>query len=185
MAMPDTARRYTAAEVMAFPEDGNRYEVVWGELLVSPAPRPRHEILLDELRQIVRDYLRESGRSERVFAGKADITLDELTLVEPDLFVVPGEEVTNDWTTYRTLLLAVEVLSRSSVRADRFVKRRRYQAAGIPTYWVMDHENGVVEVWHPGDETPNVESETLAWRVAPDAPELTIDLRALFAGLPR
>ena len=49
MAMPDTARRYTVDEVLAFPDDGNRYELVDGELLVTPAPSMPHQLVLGEL----------------------------------------------------------------------------------------------------------------------------------------
>ena len=49
MGMPDTARRYTVDEVLAFPDDGNRYELVDGELLVTPAPALKHQIVISEL----------------------------------------------------------------------------------------------------------------------------------------
>ena len=154
MAMPAAAaRRYTVEEVLAFPEDGNRYELIRGELLVSPAPALRH-------------------------------SWGDDTLVQPDLFVAPPAELRRAWREVKTLLLAVEVLSPRSSRADRVLKRDAYREHGVGTYWIVDHRAGVVEVWRPGDERPEIVSTQLRWRIADAAPELAIDLERLFEGLP-
>ena len=184
MAMPDTARRYTVSEVLAFPADGNRYELVHGELLVTPAPGARHQLVLAELHYTLRGYLDRTGRAATAVFSPADITWDDETLVQPDLFVVPQAEVSADWSTYKTLLLAVEILSPSSGRADRVVKRRLYQDQDVATYWIVDLEAQVVEVWHPDDERPEIMTDVLPWRVAAGAPELAIDLTSLFKDLP-
>ena len=183
MAMPDSARRYTVQDVLEFPADGNRYELVRGELLVTPAPRAIHQIVVEELSDRVKAYVKGVPGFARVFACPADITWDDETLVQPDLFVVPETEVSRDWRTYRTLLLAIEVLSPSSSRADRVVKRRRYQEQGVPTYWVVDTDAGLVEVWHPGDERPEIVTD-VRWRLVPDGEDLAIDLVELFRSLP-
>ncbi len=86
--------------------------------------------------------------------------------------------------TYKTLLLAIEILSPSSARADRVIKRRLYQEHGVATYWIVDIDAQMVEVWHPEDERPEIVTETLTWRVAPKAPGMSIELGELFAGLP-
>ncbi len=104
-------------------------------------------------------------------------------LVQSDLFVVPAKEVSNDWSTYKTLLLAVEILSPSSGRADRVVKRRLYQDQGA-TYWIVDPDAAMVEVWRPDDERPEIIADVLRWRVAAGATELAIDLADLFKDLP-
>jgi len=184
MAMPDTARRWTAQMVRELPEDGKRYEVIHGELVVTPSPRPRHERVRVRLMEVLQPYLRATGMPESLFVAPCEISWDEDTLVQPDLLIVPSEEITNDWSTYKTLLLAVEVLSPSSARYDRVVKRRLYQEYHVGTYWVVDHEAAVVEVWRPGDERPEIVTDVLRWRVRREAPELAIDLEELFRGLP-
>ena len=182
--MPDLKRRYTVAEVLRFPEDGNRYELIRGALVVSPAPMPRHQIVLGRLHGYLWNYLRELGRADTLVGAPADISWDDETLVQPDLLVVPPEEVTNSWTTYKTLLLAVEVLSPSSRRRDKIDKRDLYQERQVAAYWVVDHETGVVEVWEPNDQRPLVVAETLTWRVTAAASDLAIQLSELFRGLP-
>lgn len=181
MAMPDTARRYTVDEVLAFPDDGNRYELVHGELFVTPSPSQPHQGALSELHYLLRRYLAPLRDQARVYFAPADIIWSDADYVQPDLFVVPTAEVTGDWRDCQTLLLAVEVVSPSSARADRVKKRQLYQERGVATYWVVDVNARLVEVWLPGDERPEIVTDTLRWRVVPDAPDLSIDLPSLFA----
>lgn len=180
MSMPDLAQRYTAQMVRDLPEDGNRYEVVHGELLVTPAPRHWHQLVLGRLYAWLRAYLDGLGLADAVLFSPADISWDDETLVQPDLFVMAAGEIALEWSGIKTLLLAAEVLSPSSARADRVIKRRLYQEEQVGTYWVVDIEGGVVEVWHPGDERPEIVTDVLRWRVRPAGPEVAIDLAELF-----
>jgi Uma2 family endonuclease len=181
MAMPDTARRYTVEEVLAFPSDGNRYELVDGELLVTPAPRSRHQLVAGEFFDALHRYLAVQAPGARVLFSPADITWARDVLVQPDVFVVPVEELTaQDWSGVRTLLLAVEVVSPSSARYDRVTKRRVYQRQRVATYWVVDPDARVVEVWHPDDERPEIVTDVLRWRVGEGVAELVIRLENVF-----
>lgn len=184
MAMPDLVRRYTATEVLAFPDDGMRYELIGGGLIVSPPPVPRHQVVIGRVYFLLRGYLDPLGFGDAVLMGPAGISWDEDTLVEPDLLVVTPDQMTNDWRTYRRLLLAVEVISPSSRRTDRLEKRRLYQANQVETYWVVDHEAGLVEVWHQDDVRPEIVSDVLAWRALRADTEVRIDLSRLFGNLP-
>lgn len=145
MAMPDTAHRYTVAEVLDFPNDGNRYEIIRGELFVTPAPRARHQQVLTRLVHALSTYLDPLGRLDTLVGAAADISWNDATLVQPDIFVVSPDEVSADWSTYKTLLLAVEILSPATARADRTVKRRLYQEQNVDTYWIVDVEAQLVE----------------------------------------
>ena len=102
-------------------------------------------------------------------------------LVQPDVFVVPLEEArTREWSKIRSLLLAAEVLSPGTARADRFAKRRRYQEAGVALYWVVDGDGRQVEVWTPEAELPVVEAERVVWRPAGAGGAFTLELGELF-----
>jgi len=92
-----------------------------------------------------------------VLTSPADISWGrDDVLVQPDVFVVVtlDEARTGDWSRLRSLLLLIEVLSPSTTRADRFTKRRRYQEAGVPLYWVVDGTEEHVEVWTPDVRVP-------------------------------
>lgn len=164
MGMPALAIDWTAERVRALPDDGNRYEVVDGELLVTPAPAFRHQYVVGELHLRLSEYLRPRGFAH-VMMSPADIELDPRTLVQPDLFVFPiGLAVkVRDWRDIAGLLLAVEVLSPSTARYDRQVKRRRYQREGVPEYWIVDSDARLFERWRPEDERPEILAERLVW----------------------
>ncbi len=80
----------------------------------------------------------------------------------------------------RTLLLVAEVLSPSTARNDRFLKRLRYRQARVPVYWVVDGDERAVEVWTPGDDFPLVERERLVWQSAGALNRFELSLDALF-----
>jgi Uma2 family endonuclease len=141
-----------------------RYETVHGELLVTPAPRVEHQEIVRRLIVVLSAYL-ERERVAHVFMSPADISWGADTLVQPDVFAVPLEEArARTWTAIRTLLLAIEVLSPGSIRADRFTKRRLYQEVGVPLYWLIDVDEGLAEVWTPDARFPRVERDALTWR---------------------
>ncbi len=154
---------YSAERVRSFPEDGNRYETVHGELLVTPAPRVMHQAVVFRLAHALSTYLAHEPIGI-VLGSPADISWAPDSLVQPDLFVAPRDEIrTLRWDQVRTLLVVVEILSPSSVRADRFTKRRLYQEAGVPLYWVLNPEAGQAEVWRPDSTFPEPVVEALTW----------------------
>jgi Uma2 family endonuclease len=171
---------FTADMVRALPDDGRRYEVVHGELLVTPAPRLWHQELAVRLCGALTEYLSAEPVGHALMSP-ADISWAPDTLVQPDVFVAALDEArTLDWTQVRTLLLVAEVLSPSSARADRFTKRRRYQEAGVPLYWVVDGDERVVEVWTRDAAFPVLERDTLRWQPAGAGHGFALDLAELF-----
>jgi Uma2 family endonuclease len=171
---------YTAEMVRAMPDDGNRYEVVYGELLVTPAPRPWHQIVVQRLSLALGNYLERESVGQ-LLAARADISWGGDVLVQPDVFVASLDEVRAlAWSRIQSLLLVAEVLSPSSVRADRFLKRVRYREAGVPVYWVVDADHRSVEVWTPRDDFPVVERRALRWAPAGAGTAFELDLEQLF-----
>lgn len=184
MGMPETAQRWTAAMVRALPNDGKRYETIDGELFVTPAPSFDHQDAVLRFLRPILEYLERTGAGYPAFSP-ADIEFDEETLVQPDLFVVPLVDGRRPrrWSDIERLLLAVEVLSPSTARADRTVKRRLFQRVGVPEYWIVDVEARLVERWRPGDARPEITTETLAWQPDRAHQPLVIDLPPLFADI--
>ncbi len=180
MGMPQAAHRYTIDEVLAFPSDGNRYELVHGELLVTPAPAQQHQKIVTRLCAGLEAYVAGRHPEAEVFVAPADIFWGPEEYVQPDLCVVPADEVTGDWRNCQTLLLAVEVVSPGSAQADRVKKRRLYQARGVSTYWIVDPDARMVEVWRPDDERPEIVTDVLRWKVGAEAEELAIELEKVF-----
>jgi Uma2 family endonuclease len=172
-------RRWTRAEVLALPDDGNRYELFDGELLVTPAPAHLHQRVISCLLTRLIPYVDAMGVG-RVYTSPADLALGGDQLSQPDIFVVPSPPGGRaSWNEVPNPVLVIEVLSPGTARHDRTVKRRRFQRAGIPEYWIIDPEARLVERWRPGDERPEILDERLEWQPSPGEP-LRIDLPALF-----
>ena len=174
---------FTADMVRALPDDGNRYEVVRGEMLVTPAPRLWHQEMIRRLTIALSAYL-DAERVGHLFCSPADVSWGLDTLVQPDLFVVPLEQArTLDWAQITDLLLVAEVLSPSSRRPDRFTKRLEYQRQRVPLYWIVDPDEQRVEVWTPGDTFPRFERERLVWHPAGTGTAFELALPELFKPL--
>jgi Uma2 family endonuclease len=181
MVMP-LSQPVSADAVRALPDDGNRYETVHGELLVTPAPSLTHQWVLANLFRILDGYLASHGIRE-ILWSPADISFGDDTLVQPDLFVADMAAMRRSgrWADVGTFRLVIEVVSPSSKAADRGVKRRLYQEQRIPLYWIVDVDQRQVEVWTPDAQFPTVERERLTWRHPDLDDECVVDLAAVFA----
>ena len=190
MGMPATRRRWTIAEVRALTREGRpwpRYELIGGELLVTPAPRGAHQYIVTELTVLLHAYL-ERWPIGHVLVSPADLELEPGTITQPDVFVVPTDtriagEVF-EWSDVKRLLLAVEVLSASNVRTDRVVKRDFYLDHGVAEYWVVDVDARIVERWTASREAPVVERGLLKWTPG-SVDAMVLDLDALFDSVAR
>ena len=174
---------YTADMVRALPDYGSRYELVYGELLVTPAPRLWHQAIVGRLHEALSVYLRRYPVGHPLMSP-ADISWTSDTLVQPDVFVADLAEVRPlDWSQVKRLLLAVEVLSSSTARYDRFTKRRLYQEVGVPKYWIVDLNEKLVEVWTPGDAQPTMQEDRVVWSPPGAEEPLEIQLLELFKAI--
>src|SRR5215471_919174 len=106
MGMPQTRHDWTVEEVHALPDDGNRYEVIDGELFVTPAPAWKHQEAISVLFRMVADYL-DAQAAGHAYFSPADIIFSPRRLVQPDMFVVPlvaGRKPAR-WDVVRHLML--------------------------------------------------------------------------------
>lgn len=180
MAMPMRATEWTLEMLHALPDDGNRYELVDGELLVSPSPALPHQRVVAELLLLLAPWAR--ARRLEVFIAPSAITFTPRRELQPDLFVVPyrGGKRVQDVGELVHLILAIEVLSPSTARHDRVTKRRVYAEQGVAEYWIVDPDARTVERWRPEDARPEVLADQMEW-IPPGAAEvLSIDLVELF-----
>ncbi|MGN6130186.1 MAG: Uma2 family endonuclease [Nocardioidaceae bacterium] len=136
-------RALTRGDLERMPDDGHRYELIDGTLVVTPAPSPRHQSVLAHL------HLSLAGQCPpdlQVLFAPLDVALADDTVLQPDLLVARRSDF-----TARDLpvapLLAVEVLSPSTRHVDLTLKRARLEAAGCPSYWVVDPDGPSVTVW--------------------------------------
>ncbi len=182
MAMPTPvrAKEWTLDLLHALPDDGQRYELVDGELLVSPSPSRTHQRVAAELHLLLSPWARQRGLE--VCIAPSEIVFSPRRALQPDLFVIPyvGGAWIRDLTSLDQLVLAVEILSPSTARYDRVIKKRVYFEQGAAEYWIVDPAGRTVERWCRGDDRPQILHERLSW-TPPAGPTLEIDLDAMFA----
>lgn len=125
---------WTYADLESLPDDGKRYEIIDGVLLVNAAPAPRHQQVLTRLLVI----LDTAAPPELlVLPAPVDVVLTDDSVVEPDIVVAPRSSYAEK-NLPAPPVLAVEVLSPSTRLVDLDLKKERYERAGIPSYWVVD-----------------------------------------------
>lgn len=161
MPMATLTKRWTLDELHSLPDDGNKYEVVRGELFVTPAPTPTHETVCARLHRILDRYV-EAENLGIVYRPRAVLQFED-SEVEPDL-MVRREHVgdSSTWLSAPLPSLIVEVLSPTTRRRDRVQKRDLYTDAGVGEYWLVDSERRVFTVIRKDSEDLVVTDE-MTW----------------------
>ena len=141
---PDhVAGEWTVDDLETLPDNGLRYELLDGTLLVTPSPTPRHQGAIVELAVLLRSAC---PPDHRVFVAPLDWQPDGRTSLEPDLLVVRRDRIGEKNIT-ETPTLVVEVLSPGTARIDRMIKFSRYAEGGIPQYWIVDPRVPSIQVF--------------------------------------
>ena len=179
MAMSMPANAWTLEELHRLPDDGNKYELIRGELFVTPPPSVDHEEVLARLSTVLTRYVEKHGLG-RVYHPRAVVRF-ERSEAEPDLMVrsVPFGVYGNAWEKLPPPLLVVEVLSPFTRRRDLVEKREYYLDAGAAEYWVLDGEHRELRVIRRGVEDVLIR-DVLVWPAVPAEP-LTLELAELFS----
>lgn len=179
-------RRWTAREVRKLIADAPlatpRYELVDGELLVTPSPGPQHQMAVAELLYALKTYC-DRHAIGNALTSPSDIELEPEDIRQPDVYVLPTPEwlrIARAGFPAHELLLAIEVLSPSSARYDRVVKRPLFQRRSVE-YWIVDNDARIVERWLSGDERPELLVDRLEWHPESAPEPFVLDLPAFFA----
>lgn len=174
---------WTVADLERLPDDGNRYEILHGELLVSALPSNGHQGLAWRLAMRLGNWCHEhTGWALRTPGG---VYISETTWLEPDIAVYPSPEYLElPWQQMPPPLLVVEVLSRSTRKRDRHRKRPAYLAHGVNEVWLVDKRARAIERWTAESEFPTTYAGSVSWSPEPKHPALVITPEALFGPLP-
>ena len=170
-------RPWTRADLARLPDDGNRYEVLDGQLLVTPQASLPHQRVALEFAMLLERYVRSHKAANVVGPGAVPFGENEL---QPDVQVIPGPRRPATWDDAPRPILVVEVLSTSTRHRDFGVKLDAYLGrGGVPTMWIVDHRKREVHVIERGGAL-RIERQTLAWQ-APGVPvALHINLPEFF-----
>jgi Uma2 family endonuclease len=182
MHMPNLKRRSTVENLRDLPDDGNRYEVIDGELFVTPAPSLPHQRAVLLLARLLADYLTAEPVGE-VIVAPADVTFSRVRTVQPDMFVIPfvNGRRAERFEEVGHLLLSVEVLSPTTARVDRVTKRVMFREEGVSEYWIVDLDARVIERSTPADSRVDMIADQLTWLPHAASTPFELDVKKFFA----
>ena len=146
-SMQDVQPRFGYTDLVNMPEDGRRYEIYGGELVVVPSPLPRHQLAVLAIVRILDACIAKTGGI--VLTAPLDIVFDEFDVVQPDVLFFRAERrhlLQPHIVTRHAPDMAVEVLSPSTASTDRRWKMRTFARYGVPEYWIVDPVLKQIEV---------------------------------------
>ena len=139
-AMSAVPRLFTYPDLNDMPADSNRYEIVAGELVVTPAPRFEHQFVLLNLLEFLKTWLEKEGRW-RAVPAPIDLVVGPYDVVQPDIMVLATSQVKR----FREIgivdlppRVVVEVVSPGTANIDLRAKLALYARFGVPEYWTID-----------------------------------------------
>jgi Uma2 family endonuclease len=178
----DVPGEWTYSEYARLPDDGNHYEVLDGEVLVTPAPGTRHQRIVGRLFIAQQPYVEGHGLGEIFY--DIDLLFASGHFLRPDLLFVPNaeREGITDRGMERTPGLVVEVLSPSSRSIDLVKKPRRYADFGLPEFWVADPSANVILRFdlRGGIGEPSEHRDRIFWQPSPEIAALIIEIPPIF-----
>jgi Uma2 family endonuclease len=181
-----TLRPLTYDDLLEMPDDGQRYESIDGELIVTPAPAIKHQRVLRSLIRVLGAFAYETGRGELVLPP-FDVVLGHYNIVKPDLLLVASElgQIPRDHDKFEGPPdLVVEVSSPMSLRIELVRKSALYACCGVPEYWIADPERRrmVINILQDKEYIP-AEPDADGWLTSRVFSELRVDPAEVFAGL--
>jgi Uma2 family endonuclease len=130
------------------PNDRNRYEILDGELSVTPAPSTKHQRISGHLFLTLANHILAHQLGD-IFAAPADVILAPTTVVQPDLIFIGNDRrgIVTERAIEGPPTLAVEILSPTTHRTDRQTKAQLYAKHGVPHYWLIDPDQQTLEAY--------------------------------------
>jgi Uma2 family endonuclease len=170
------APKLTYEDLRKMPEDGKRYELIDGEVYMTPSPNTKHQVVVGNLYVALRRFAEETGIG-KVFLAPFDVVFGERTAVQPDLLFIRTERLSilTDLNVQGAPDLVIEVLSPSTAAFDRETKLQVYARAGVPELWYVDPKEEIVEILNL---SPNRRYKKTA-RLSGDAPVASQALHGL------
>jgi Uma2 family endonuclease len=146
MATPTV--KLTCDDLLRFPDDGKRHELIDGEHYVTPSPNTSHQQIAGNLYFLIRSYLQQQPRGQ-VFVAPFDVVLSNLDVVEPDLLYIAKEraEILTPQHVRGAPNLVIEVLSPATRKTDETRKRKLYERFAVDEYWIVDPEAELLKVY--------------------------------------
>lgn len=154
MQTRESAAQYKAKKVHTYqdylelPDDRNRYEIIEGELIMSPSPTTIHQKVSLNIEVAIQSHLEKNAQGE-LFHAPCDVKLSETNVVQPDIFFISNEnkKIIADDNIQGAPDLIIEILSPSSAYYDLVEKKELYEKFGVKEYWIVDPKKHWAEIY--------------------------------------
>lgn len=178
---PPAGGVWTYEEYMKLPVESTRYEVIAGELYITPPPPTRHQVAVTKLLIPMFRWADEEGGLGALFPGPLDVLFGDNDFIEPDGIFVRRDraEIIKDHGIEGVPDLIVECVAPETAERDRGLKRDRYAFFGVPEYWVFDADQRTLEIYRNNGTVfhePEVVRDRWPWQPVPDGPVLELNL---------
>lgn len=172
---------WTYEEYMKLPVENTRYEVIAGELYITPTPPTLHQRALQDLLMPMFGWADEEHHLGVLFPGPLDVLFGEGDFIEPDgLFVRRDRvDIIKDHGIEGVPDLIIECVAPDTAERDRGLKRDRYEYFGVPEYWILDPGARTLEIHRHvvrGYAPPEIVRDRWAWQPIPGGPALELSL---------
>ena len=134
-----TKKKYTYQDYLELPDDGNRYEIIEGELVMPPAPYTIHQDICRNIATELTIYTRKM-KLGKIYFAPTDVVLSDINVVQPDILFISNEnlQIITEKNIKGVPDLIVEIISPSTEYYDLFVKKETYEKSGVKEYWLVD-----------------------------------------------
>jgi Uma2 family endonuclease len=187
MAMPTMSIRpergiWTIEALATLPDDGNRYELLHGELLVTSLPSNRHQSVAAALGHLLYSWcLAHAGWAVR---GPGGVEMSRTSWLMPEvaLYAMPLHS-NAEWKHVPAPVLVIEILRRAARKRDRHRKRPAYLAFGVREVWTVDAKLRLIEQWSAASEFPVTVDQSFTWTPSPELEPIVFDFDMIFGAI--
>ena len=182
---PQTSTRMTYEDYLELPDDGKRYEVIEGELVVNASPYTRHQRIVGRLYAALEYFCRDQ-RCGEAFVSPLDVVFADDLVLQPDVTVVSASRlhIVGDKNITGAPDLVIEVLSEGTRKLDELVKRKLYERYGVNEYWVVDPVIEAVKIYRRNGDSftrvVEISVKTGGALTSPLLPGFSLDVNDVF-----
>ncbi|MEW6608051.1 MAG: Uma2 family endonuclease, partial [bacterium] len=138
--------KWTYQDYVQFPDNGKRYQIIQGEVYMSPAPVPYHQRIIRKLGKIIDEFVTRNDLGE-IFYAPCDVLLSDINVVQPDIFFISNEnlDIIKDKYIEGVPDLIIEITSPYTQKIDKLLKKRLYETYRVQEYWIVDADKKTLQ----------------------------------------
>ena len=141
-------KKYTYEDYLNLPDDGKRYEVINGELVMVAAPNTFHQVVSGNLEYLLKSFL-QKNKIGKIFHAPIDVFLENITVVQPDIFFITNgrSDIITEKNIHGAPDLIIEILSPGTAYYDLIGKKEIYEKFAVKEYWIVDPIKQRIEIF--------------------------------------